>query len=115
MLKEPFRPNVIDALMRTYAAGLKREFHPSARQLRDWMNDESQIPDKYHMALYDFIGKLNGRDLMRFTHNNGASIRGFVHLIHQVESRADHAVHFVDRYSDTGDQRKVFGKGYLFM
>ena len=112
--KAVFKPCVVDSLMNKHAAGIRREFRPSAGQLRDWMNNESDVPEKYHMAIYDFVGKLNGRMLLQFTHNNGSSIRGFVHLIHQVHSCADRAVHFVDRYSDIGDQREVFGRGYVF-
>ena len=113
--KAEFTPRVVDSLMNKHAAGIRREFRPSATQLRDWMNEESEVPSKYHMAIYDFVGKLNGRMLLQFTHNNGSSIRGFVHLIHQVHSCADHAVHFVDRYSDIGDQREVFSRGYQFL
>ena len=101
--------------MDKHAAGIRREYRPTAEQLLCWMNDESEVPHEYRMAIYDFIGKLDGRMLLQFTHNNGSSIRGFVHLIHQAHSCADRAVHFVDRYSDIGDQREFIGRGYAFI
>ena len=110
--RSEFNPGIVNAWMKKHAAGLLPECRPTAEQLRDWMNNESPVPEQYHMAVYDFIGKLDGSMLMDFTHNNGASIRGFAHLIHQVGSRADKAVHWVDRYSDIGDQRAVYLKGY---
>lgn len=115
LMKVQFNADIVDALMDKHAAGIRREYRPTAVQLRRWMNEESKVPDKYHMAIYDFIGKLDGRMLLKFTHNNGSSIRGFVHLIHQVHSCADRAVHFVDRCSDIGDQREFFGRGYAFI
>lgn len=112
--KATFDRDIVDALMNKHAAGIRRDHRPTSQQLRSWMNDESKVPRKYHMAIYDFIGKLDGRMLLRFTHNNGSSIRGFVHLIHQANSCAERAVHFVDRYSDIGDQREFLGRGYAF-
>ena len=106
-MKVQFNADIVDALMDKHAAGIKREYRPTAAQLRSWMNEECEVPDKYHMAIYDFIGKLDGRMLLKFTHNNGSSIRGFVHLIHQVHSCADRAVHFVDR--------EFVGRGYAFI
>lgn len=115
LTKAKFNADIIDSLLNKHAAGIRHVRRPTAAQLRHWMNSESKVPNQYHMAIYDLIGKLNGRMLLQFVHNNGSSIRGFVHLIHQVGSCADRAVHFVDRYSDYGDQREVFGRGYVFI
>ena len=113
--KSEFNPDRFQFWIDKHAAGIKHEFRPTPKQLRDWMNNEIPVPHQYHMAIYDFIGKLDGSTLMMFTHNNGASIRGLVHLMHEVRSTADSAVHWVDRYSDIGDQREVYLKGYQFM
>ena len=106
----PFNPGPVDFLFRTHAAGLVHR--PTAAQLRDWMNAEAPIPVNYHEAIRDTIAKMSGLDLMTFRQNNGSSIRGFAHLLHETHAFIDRAVHYVDQYSDIGDRRNRWDAGY---
>ena len=108
--KVPFRPAPIRRMIGKYAAGLKAR--PSAEQLRDWMNNESPIPAEYHPAIRDTIAKMDGWDYMTFRQNSGSSIRGLVHLIHETQSFSDRIVHYVDTFSDVGDLRPRWDRGY---
>ena len=105
-----FNPIPIDSLFKKYAAGLRTK--PSAEQLRTWMNNEVSIPPEYHTAIRDVMANMTGEDCMRFRQNSGSSIRGMVHLIHETGSFTDRVVHYVDQYSDIGDQRERWDKGY---
>ena len=93
-----------------HAAGLRPR--PTAAQLRDWMNDEAPVPAEYHMAISDTFAKMVGIDYMVFRQNSGSSIRGFVHLVHETRSFTDRLVHYLDQYSDIGDQRPRWGGDY---
>ena len=108
--KSPFNPGVVNSIIRKHAAGLRTK--PTAEQLRHWMNTESAIPAEYHEAIRDTIAKMRGHHMMRFSQNNGASIRGFAHLIHQTAAFTDRVVHYVDNFSDIGDPRPRWDGGY---
>lgn len=105
-----FNPDVVNGIVRKHAAGLRTK--PSAEQLRNWMNTESTIPVQYHEAIRDTIAKMRGHHMLRFTQNNGASIRGFAHLIHETKAYTDRVVHYVDNFSDIGDPRPRWDGGY---
>ena len=106
----PFNPNVVNMLMNKYAAGLRPR--PDAEQLRDWMNREAPIPEKYHPALRDTIAKMTGRDCMLFSQNNGSSLRGFAYLLYATNAFSHRAVHYVDQWSDIGDRSPRWGGRY---
>ena len=108
--KTKFDPGPINFMIRKHAAGIPDK--PTAEQLRDWMNDESPIPDKYQYALHDTIAKMRGHHMIEFRQNCGSSIRGFVHLIHQVGATNDKVSHYVDHWSDIGDPRPRWDRGY---
>ena len=93
-----------------YAAGLQPR--PTPAQLRDWMNDEAPIPAEYHTSIADTIAKMDGGDYMVFRQNCGGSIRGIVHLVHETGAFSDRFVHYLDQYSDIGDQRPRWDGGY---
>lgn len=76
------------------------------------MNTESTIPAEYHAAIYDTIVKMRGRHMLRFSQNNGASIRGFAHLVHETGAFSDRVVHYIDNFSDIGDTRPRWDGGY---
>ncbi|MYD42607.1 MAG: hypothetical protein F4W90_01790 [Gammaproteobacteria bacterium] len=70
------------------------------------------MPEQYHAAIYDTIAKMDGEDYMVFRQNCGASIRGIVHLVHQTGAFSDRFVHYLDKFSDIGDQRERWDRGY---
>ena len=74
---------------------------PSAQQLRDWMNEECEIPAEYHPAIRDANAKMDGWDYMMFRQNSGSSIRGLAHLLHASGA-----------FSDMGDPRPRWDRGY---
>ena len=108
--KSPLNPGVVNSIFRKHAAGLRTR--PTAEQLCHWMNTESTIPVEYHEAIRDTIAKMRGHHMMRFSQNNGASIRGFAHLIHETGAFTDRVVHYVDNFSDIGDPRPRWDGGY---
>lgn len=108
--RAPFNPGIVNSLIRKHAAGLR--IKPTAEQLRHWMNSESDIPAEYHEAICDTMAKMYGYQLLRFSQNNGASIRGFAHLIHQTGAYTDRIVHYIDNFSDIGDPRPRWDGGY---
>ncbi len=106
----PFNPAPISFMIDKYAAGLANR--PTAEQLRDWMNNETPVAHKYHETVQDIAAKMTGRDLMVFRQNCGASIRGFAHLIHETGAYSDIVVHYIDSWSDIGDPRPRWDRGY---
>ena len=108
--KTPFNPGPIDFMVGKYTAGLTHR--PTAKQLRDWMNNEAPVPAPYNAVIQDVVGKMTGRDLMVFRQNCGASMRGFAHLIHETRAYSDIIVHYIDSWSDIGDQRPRRDRGY---
>ena len=106
----PFNHRPIDFMIGKYAAGLLNR--PTAEQLRNWMNNETPVPGKYHAVLRDVMAKMTGRDLMIFRQNCGSSIRGFAHLIHETRAYSDIVVHYIDSWSDIGDNRPRWDRGY---
>ena len=108
--KSSLNPGVVNSIFRKHAAGLRTR--PTAEQLCHWMNTESAIPVEYHEAIRDTIAKMRGHHMMRFSQNNGASIRGFAHLIHETGAFTDRVVHYVDNFSDIGDPRPRWDGGY---
>ena len=108
--RSEFNPGPIDSLFRKYAAGLRTK--PGAEQLRWWMNEEINIPPEYHPAIRDVIANMSGEDCMVFRQNSGSSIRGMAYLIHSTGSFTDRVVHYVDQYSDIGDERERWDQGY---
>ena len=108
--RSEFNPSVIQRMVDKYAAGLQPR--PTAEQLRNWMNQESEISEDYHPAIRDTIAKMDGWDYMMFRQHCGASIRGMVHLLHATAAFSDRMVHYVDKFSDIGDQRPRWDCGY---
>ena len=108
--KNDFKPGLINLFIKKHAAGLR--YKPTAEQLRDWMNEETEIPSQYHEAIRDTIYKMNGVSIIQFRMSCGSSVRGMAHLVHQTKAYSDIFVHYVDSYSDNGDQREWFGRGY---
>ena len=108
--KSPLNPGVVNSIVRKHAAGLRPR--PTAEQLCHWMNTESAVPVEYHHAIYDTMAKMRGHQMLRFSQNNGASIRGFAHLIHQTGAYTDRVVHYIDNFSDIGDTRPRWDGGY---
>lgn len=108
--RTPFNPQRIEWMIGKYAAGLRTR--PTPAQLRDWMNNEAPVPAEYHMAIADTFAKMVGIDYMVFRQNCGASIRGIVHLVHETGAFSDRFVHYLDQYSDIGDQRPRWDCGY---
>lgn len=49
---------------------------------------------------------------MDFVRNNGASVRGFAHLLHETHAFTNRVVHYVDNFSDIGDPRPRRDGGY---
>lgn len=107
---EDFNPGPVNRIFRKHAAGLMAK--PTAEQLRDWMNEESEVPEKYHPAIMDTIAKMRGEEMMTFRENNGSSIRGFAHLVHATQAYTDRVVHYIDQWSDIGDPRPRWDGGY---
>lgn len=107
---EKFNPGAINSIINKHVAELHGR--PTAKQLRDWMNNTTPIPPEHHAAIYDTILKMDGMDMMRFRQNNGSSIRGFAHLVHETEAYSDRVVHYIDAFSDIGDPRERWDSGY---
>ena len=106
----PFNPGPVDRLPRTHAAGLAHR--PTAAQLEDCMNAEAPIPGNHHEAIRDTITNMSGLDPMTFRQNNGSSIRGLAHLLHDTRAFIDRAAHCVDHSSDIGDRRNRWYAGF---
>ena len=105
-------PGPIQLLINKHAAGVQPR--PSASQLTSWMNNESAVPEQYHVAIRDTVAKMSGHDCMIFVQNAGSSIRGFAHLLHATGAFTDRVVHYVDQFSDIGDNRPRWDNGYAF-
>ena len=108
--RAPFDPAAVRALIDKHAAGIRPR--PTPEQLRDWMNAESPVPEIYSAAIADMIAKMTGIEYMRFRRSCGASVRGLAHLAHETGVLSDRFAHYLDRWSDGGDRRERFDRGY---
>ena len=105
-----FEPRRIEQMVNKYAAGVGNR--PTAEQLRNWMNEESDIPEEHWPAIVDTIKEMDGSDYLEFWLSCGASLRGMAHLCHQTKAFSDRFVHFLDQFSDIGDRRERWDGGY---
>ena len=98
-----FHPEVIEQIFGMKAAGINPLRRPTPQQLRDWMNAESEVPKKYHEAIFDTVCDLNGPLMRRIRANCGTSIRGLVHLSHETGAFRFQRM-YLDQVADIGKE-----------